>query len=197
MSYGRDPDAATRGPGAIAALDRAGGRRARRKATAARASAQRDRAMAAISRGALGRIDLRTAGEPSGGGWVPLRNASFVKVAPAIPTSPVANPMAPTFLTTGGAYDVLPPPPVPPPAPTPKPGVATTVSVNPVARTITGTSTSVLTTVAPKVIASTPPTPLPDVESADSSSSADSSKMWLIGAGAGVLALLWLGRKGR
>lgn len=194
MSYGKDPDAATRGPGAIAALDRAGGRRARRKATAARASAQRDRAMAAISRGALGRIDLSTAGETRGGGWVPLRNAPFIKVAPAIPTQTIANPMAPALMTTGGAYDVLPPPPAPPPAPAPKPGVATTVAVNPVARTVTGTATSVITTVAPKVIAATPPTPLPDVDSADSS---PDSKKWLIGAGVGVLALLWLGRKGR
>lgn len=59
MAYERDKDRSTRGVGAIAALDRASGRRHRRRVDGARATITRDQKMAAIAGGALGRVDLR------------------------------------------------------------------------------------------------------------------------------------------
>ena len=56
MAYTRDPDAATRGVGAIASVDNAVPAARWRRQQVGRALIQRDRAMSAISRGALGNI---------------------------------------------------------------------------------------------------------------------------------------------
>ena len=71
MAYERDSDRDTRGVGAIAALDRRGGARYRRRVQSGVATRQRDRAMVAVERGALGGIDLPVRGSrtrPGGSG---------------------------------------------------------------------------------------------------------------------------------
>lgn len=61
MSYTRDEDYMTRGVGAVATFDRVSPERHRNRVAVARATAQRDRAMAAVAGGALARS------RPSGG----------------------------------------------------------------------------------------------------------------------------------
>jgi hypothetical protein len=94
MSYERDRDRATRGPGAIAALDRPGGRRDLRRLARAQATIARDRAMSAVTWGALGRIDLgsqtgaQTTRPRSGGSGITISKISPVPPPPA-PIMPV------------------------------------------------------------------------------------------------------------
>lgn len=98
MSYGRDRDHQTRGAGAIAALDH---RRARQQQLVrmARATGARDRAMASVTRGALGFV---AATEGSGGRAAPARTAPAPapritpgRTQPASGTSPTwAQPVA-------------------------------------------------------------------------------------------------------
>jgi hypothetical protein len=126
MGYERDRDRATRGPGAIAALDRTSGPRYWKRQQAAQATARRDRVMTAIERGAMGMMDMRTAGERKvgGGSFVVTRPVPTpVKVTPApIMTPPivVASPLGPMALLKEFTPD-----PIPMPMPMPLPMQAT------------------------------------------------------------------------
>jgi len=108
MSYERDPDRSTRGPGAIAALDRPGGRRDQRRVMRAQATIARDRAMSAVTRGALGRIALD---KPPGSG---------ISIVPKIPIK-VAAPPPPLPLPVGPVMVRFPDSPPPSPVPLPMP----------------------------------------------------------------------------
>jgi hypothetical protein len=123
MGYERDRDHATRGPGAIAALDQTTGPRAARRVQAARATLERDRKMAAIERGALGRVDFRARGldrRAGGGGrvtpprpaapWRPLVTAGNVLTGIRVAPPATSNPTAPQ-----PPLAMPPPPPLPPP----------------------------------------------------------------------------------
>jgi len=123
MGYTRDTDRATRGPGAIAALDRVGGRRYQQQQAGARATRTRDAKMVAIARGALGIIDTRSL----------ERSGAFAVTKPALPVvrPPIVSPspplvkVAPTAAqlnpvvanTTPGPLAVAIPSPVAPPLP--------------------------------------------------------------------------------
>lgn len=100
MGYERDPDHATRGPGAIAALDRPGSVRAQKRAIAARATIVRDRKMSAVARGALGRIDQAVM-DRDARSRAPSRGVTPVKVVAPAPITPIAPIMpvkvAPTY----------------------------------------------------------------------------------------------------
>jgi hypothetical protein len=95
MGYERDSDRATRGAGAIAALDRASGPRFQHRREGAQATVRRDRAMLAIAQGALGRIDLRVNPAdrkiPGAGRLTPTSTVMRETVPPA-PTAPTLPP---------------------------------------------------------------------------------------------------------
>jgi len=153
MAYTKDPDRATRGPGAIAALDRQGGPRWRQRVANAQASRRRDIAMAAIAQGALGRIDTEVL--TSGKRQTPVVRtavmAPLVKVAPTAPFVPVSpTPVAvraPVKAVSNPSAAVAPLIVKLPPAPAP---TSTVTVVTPVVTpSPTGTPTSVAVTTTP------------------------------------------------
>jgi len=124
MSYERDRDRVTRGVGAIAALDHVMPERQRRRVEVGRRLRRRDRAMSAVSRGALG---LVIAEDQAGGGTNTYATKVRIPVLPirvSATLKPVAQPPAPTVSPVP-----LPPPP-PPPLP---PALRIPVPLTPVA----------------------------------------------------------------
>lgn len=103
MSYERDTDKRTRGAGAIAAVDMVSAARHRRRVDVGRRTRQRDRAMAAITNGALGAIALSATR--------PTRAVPVGKIPSVRPTAAPA-PTPDIFNTTGalatGTVHVLP-----------------------------------------------------------------------------------------
>lgn len=108
MSYMRDGDRRTRGVGAVAAADNVSGARRRRQADIHHVTRQRDRAMADIAQGALGRVPMGPGGvvrisEPTDTTYNPPRAISPPTI---VSRPPMYNPPA-----------VSPPPTIPPPPP--------------------------------------------------------------------------------
>lgn len=118
MSYGRDRDRATRGVGAIAAADHSRARQHGRSMQG-RATMARDRAMAAITRGALGRVPMADVAQT----YVPVVNLRL----PAL-TAPIGK-IVPASATTSTPIVSPPPAPVPPPPPAPPPLPSDTVHI--------------------------------------------------------------------
>jgi len=126
MGYERDPDHATRGAGAIAALDRPGSVRAQKRIIAARATIQRDRKMAAVTMGALGRVDreslLRGRGSLAPAPVKPAPAPTPVRpVAPAPVTGIKVAPTYGTPIRLPTPSQIMTPFPVRVPAPAPMP----------------------------------------------------------------------------
>lgn len=206
MGYERDRDHATRGPGAIAALDRTSGPRYQRRQAAAQASVRRDRAMSAIERGALGRIDLRTEGRPTPGTGITKSPPPLVKVAPPIAaaTPPIiANPNAPQLLK------VFPIDPVPMPLPEttpaitkptlPTPGQSPPIIAPPAGTTTIGGGTGTVRStggLVPKPPLPSPGTtpPLPDIP--PTAPGGGGGRTALLVGGAALAAYLLFFRKG-
>lgn len=124
MSYGRDPDRATRGVGAIAAADGSPARRRMRSRVAARTQA-RDRAMAAVARGALGMAALSPASSKSGMTGAPTYLPGMLKMLPAVIAQPAPVATLPPLkigvvtATAGGLVPTSSPAPAPVSAPAP------------------------------------------------------------------------------
>ncbi len=111
MSYERDPDRATRGPGAIAALDRPGGRRDQRRIRGAQATIARDRAMSRVTMGALGRIDDTSTKVGA------TTTRSGASGGSGITPAPVYRPPPPPPLPLGPVMTTFPTPVLPPALP--------------------------------------------------------------------------------
>lgn len=179
MSYMRDRDALTRGVGAIAATDGSAARRHQR-AQMARATGARDRAMSAISRGAMGAIEYAQqvrsgptyalgalAAMPAPTGLM----ANLAKSIPAMSRLLPATAVAPTVTMVP-----LPPPgspgiavaslPVTMTPPTPAPGSAPTMTMYPggASSPVTGTPSDTGVLMGQSQSSSTMafPDPLPD-----------------------------------
>lgn len=147
MAYTKDPDHATRGPGAIAALDRNSGPRWRKRIAAAQASRRRDLAMSAIAQGALGRIDtdvLTSGKRQTPVIRTPFPTAPLVKVAPTFTTPPAPAPVAvraPVTAVSNPSAAVAPLIVKLPPAPAPPPTTVTVVTPVPISPAPTTTPT--------------------------------------------------------
>ncbi len=184
MSYGRDRDRATRGVGAIAAADHS---RARQHARSlqGRATMARDRAMAAITHGALGRVPMADVAQT----YVPIVNLRL----PAL-TAPIGK-IVPTSATTSSP--IVSPPPPPPPAPAPPPPPPS----DPVL--IGGGSPGKMTTgvsMGPAPVVAVPPMPdlppIPDLPVPTSSPAPDNTlRNVIMVGGAAVAAWLYFRRR--
>lgn len=149
MGYLRDRDSYTRGVGAIAAIDRAP-RRQGAKIANARATLRRDRAMAAVTRGALsGYASLGLITAADGGTYTPQPSPK----QPPRPEAPLPPPAAPA-----GTYF---PPPTPPPPPQTLP--TNTGIVPPV---VTDVPSGVIMGQSPPIYA--PRDPMPEIPIIDS-----------------------------
>ncbi len=104
MSYTRDRDWATRGVRAIASADNSPTRQAQRLRMA-QATRARDRAMASITRGALGLVTSDSSGEGGGGG------GGVPKVGPIRPTVGFVPGATYSAITTNVDLAPKPPPP--------------------------------------------------------------------------------------
>lgn len=182
MSYERDKDRMTRGVGAIAAADHSQAR-ARHRAAVARGTQRRDRAMADISRGALGRVDLREGAKREGGGTTAWRPPVVVSPPPPPPmpvkVAPVITETPPIVMFPPSVLD-LPPAPLPGQLPTlkPKPPVVSGGGGN------VGISTTIETTPPFQ------PLPMPDVPDYQPTTTGHGKTVLLVGAG--IAALWWL-----
>jgi len=107
MSYTRDGDRRTRGVGAIAAADNVSRARRMRQSQVNQITRNRDRTMAAIAQGALGRVAIGPGGPVI---WNEGRDATQSSPPPSVPPPPPATTVYP-----GSGPMYIPPPSVPPP----------------------------------------------------------------------------------
>ncbi len=186
MSYGRDRDRATRGVGAIAAADHS---RARRHARSmqGRATMARDRAMAAITHGALGRVPMADVAQT----YVPVVNLRL----PAL-TAPIGK-IVPSSATTSTPIVSPPPPPVSPPPPAPPPPPADPVLLSGGGGASPGPMTTGVS-MGPSPVIALPPMPdlptLPDLPVAPTTPDNTLRNVILVG-GAAVAAWLYFRRR--
>ncbi len=188
MSYGRDRDRATRGVGAIAAADHSRARQHGRSMQG-RATMARDRAMAAITRGALGRVPMADVAQT----YVPVVTLRL----PAL-TAPIGK-IVPTSATT--STPIISPPPPPPPTPSPPPAPAPPQPSDPVliggggspGRMTTGVSMGPAPVLAMPPIPDLPP--LPDLPAAPPTAPDNTLRNVILVGGAAVAAWLYFRRR--
>lgn len=214
MAYQRDADRSTRGPGAIAAWDRSSGVpgkvRRQRRIDGARATRRRDRVMAAVAGGALGRINLELDGQHRVAGGTPAAKSTppLIKVAPVTTTSTgIFKPPVAILVGDPGKMALIPKPLVlkppatyeSPPLIGPSPIVTATIEATttsapsaPASSGMSSGSGSVSVTGGkkpPVSIDSTAIAPLPDVQE-----STEDRTWWWLGGAALALYLLTRGR---